>query len=99
MLGSSTVELAGVDNQVGSGLQLSPGAFIDAGSLLGQGCAAHRAGNTSTFARAGRRGGLPASPDRPLASGTGTEAETEQALRAGDVLRVASAECGVAAGG
>jgi hypothetical protein len=97
VLGSSTVELAGVDNKVGTGLQLSPGALLDAGSLLGRGCAAHRAGKTSTFARAARRGGLPPSPDRPLTSRGG--AGTETALRAGDVLRVASAECVVAAGG
>ena len=71
MLGSSTVELAGVDNQVGSGLQLSPGAFLDAGGLLGQGCVARRTGKASTFSLAGRRGGLPPSPDRPLASRSG----------------------------
>jgi hypothetical protein len=98
VLGSSTVELAGVDNQVGSGLQLSPGAFLDAGGLLGQGCVARRAGAMSTFARAGRRGGLPPSPDRPAPSRGGTG--TGQALRAGDVLRVASAaRCRAEAGG
>ena len=34
VLGSSTVELAGVDNTVGADLQLSPGVFLDAGGLL-----------------------------------------------------------------
>jgi large exoprotein involved in heme utilization and adhesion len=94
VLGSSTVELAGVDNNVGSGLQLSPGAFLDAGGLLGQGCVARRAGKGSTFGREGK-GGLPPSPDRPLAS----SGATGPALRAGDVLRVASVGCGVTAGG
>jgi hypothetical protein len=51
VLGSSTVELAGVDNTVGTGLQVSPGAFLDAGALLGQTCAARRTGKASTFAR------------------------------------------------
>ncbi len=82
VLGNSTVELAGVDNNVGSGLQLSPGAFLDAGDLLGQGCVARRAGGGSTFARAGR-GGLPPSPDRPLASSEAAEEGARQALRAG----------------
>ena len=71
--GSSTVELAWVDNTVGTGLQVSPGAFLDAGALLGQTCAARRIGKASTFARAGRKGGLPPSPDRPLSSAGASE--------------------------
>jgi hypothetical protein len=62
-----------VDNNVGTGLQISPGAFLDAGALLGQTCAARRVGKASTFARAGRKGGLPPSPDRPLSSGSTQE--------------------------
>jgi filamentous hemagglutinin family protein len=95
VLGSSTVELAGVDNNVGTGLQVSPGAFLDAGALLGQTCAARRAGEASTLARAGR-GGLPPSPDRPLSSGGAKEqgraasAESRRLLVAGTAL---SAEC------
>ncbi len=86
--GSSTTELVGIDNEVGSGLQLPAGAFLDASGLLGQGCVARRAGKGSTIGREGK-GGLPPSPDRPLAS-SGT---ARVALRAGDVLRVASAGC------
>ena len=95
VLGSSTVELAGVDNNVGTGLQISPGAFLDAGNLLGQGCAARRTGKASSFTRAGR-GGLPPSPDRPLASGEAPErgraasAEDGRLLIAGLAL---SGEC------
>jgi hypothetical protein len=96
VLGSSTVELAGVDNNVGTGLQISPGAFLDAGALLGQTCAARRAGKASTFARAGRKGGLPPSPDRPLSSGSTAE-PTRAASAEGGRLLVAgaalSAEC------
>jgi filamentous hemagglutinin family protein len=93
--GSSTVELGGVDNTVGTGLRLSPGTFLDAGALLGQACAAGRGGKASTFARAGR-GGLPPSPDRPLASG-GTGERDRTASAEGRRLVVAgtalSAEC------
>jgi hypothetical protein len=96
--GSSTVELAGIDNQVGTGLQLAAGAFVNAGALLGESCTGRRTGETSTFARAGR-GGLPPGPDRPLASRDGPGSETEQTLRAGDVLRVAAAGCAGATGG
>jgi hypothetical protein len=91
VLGSSTVELAGLDNEVGTDLRLSPGAFLDAGALLGGGCATRRAGESSTFTRAGR-GGLPPSPDRPLASagaperGEAASAEGGRLLVAGPVL-------------
>jgi filamentous hemagglutinin family protein len=66
--GSSTVELAGVDNTVGTGLQISPGAFLDAGALLGQTCAARRSGRASSFTRAG--GGLPPRPTGRWRRGT-----------------------------
>ncbi len=78
----------------GTGLQLAPGAFLDAGALLGQTCAARRAGKASSFTRAS--GGLPPSPDRPLASGDAQEqgraasAESRRLLVAGAAL---SAEC------
>jgi filamentous hemagglutinin family protein len=85
-----TTALVGVDNDVGTGLQIAASAFLDAGGLLGQTCAARRAGASSTFARAGR-GGLPPSPDRPLAS-THT-ASSGQILLPGGILRIASAGC------
>jgi filamentous hemagglutinin family protein len=91
---STSVELTGVDNEVGSGLQLPAGAFLSADSLLGRGCAARGAGGASTFTQAGR-GGLPPSPDKPLAS---TSARPE-ALRAGSMLRMASSACGGVAAG
>jgi filamentous hemagglutinin family protein len=91
VLGSSTVELVGIDNEVGSGLQLAPGAFLDAGSLLGQSCAVTRAGRLSTFARAGR-GSLPPSPDRPLAS-TEPARASPSALVPGPLL-LAATGCG-----
>jgi hypothetical protein len=64
---SSSVVTTGLQTDLGTELQLAPGAFLDAGDLLGQGCAARRTGKASSFTRAGR-GGLPPSPDRPLAS-------------------------------
>jgi filamentous hemagglutinin family protein len=92
---SSTVETTGLQTDLGTELQLAPGAFLDAGALLGEGCAARRGGRASSFTRAGR-GGLPPSPDRPLASGDGDErgrvasAEGRRLLVAGTVL---FAEC------
>jgi hypothetical protein len=92
---SSTVETTGLQTDLGTELQLAPGAFLDAGDLLGQGCAARRAGKASSFTRAGR-GGLPPSPDRPLASGESPErgraasAEDGRPLIAGLAL---SGEC------
>jgi hypothetical protein len=91
---SSTVETTGLQTDLGTGLQLAPGAFLDAGSLLGQTCAARRAGKASSFTRAG--GGLPPSPDRPLSSGSTAEptrtasAENRRLVVAGTAL---SAEC------
>jgi hypothetical protein len=92
---SSTVETTGLQTDLGTELQLAPGAFLDAGALLGQTCAARRVGKASSFTRAG--GGLPPSPDRPLSSGRAKEptraasAEGSRLLVAGD--GALSAEC------
>jgi hypothetical protein len=67
--------------------------FLDAGRLLGQGCAARRAGRSSSFTRQGK-GGLPPSPDRPLASTAGGLGK----MRPGGALQLASG-CGPAHAG
>ena len=88
------VRLTGKQVEVGAGLQIAAGAFLDAGSLLGQTCAARRAGKASSFTRAG--GGLLPSPDRPLPSGSTAEptraasAESRRLVVAGTAL---AAEC------
>lgn len=83
--GSSAAELVDADNEVGTGLQLPAGVFLSADSLLGQSCAARRAGGASSFARAGR-GGLRPSPDRPLASTGSGRADDVTALVPGGML-------------
>ncbi len=65
--GSSSVVIAGLQNNLGSDLQLAPAAFVDVGRLLRESCATSGAAPRSTFTRGGR-GGLPPSPDRPLPS-------------------------------
>ena len=64
---SSSVVTTGVQADIGTGLQLPAGAFLDVGRLLRESCAVRGARERSTFTRSGK-GGLPPSPDRPLAS-------------------------------
>jgi hypothetical protein len=63
---SSSVETTGLQTDLGSDLQLATGTFLDADQLLRESCAA-QGSDRSTFIRTGK-GGLPPSPDRPLAS-------------------------------
>jgi large exoprotein involved in heme utilization and adhesion len=91
---SSSVVTTGVQTNIGTGLQLQAGAFVDAGRLLREGCAERGAAAAprSSFTRAGR-GGLPPSPDRPLASAPGTP--DAEAPPRGAALAAAPASAGV----
>jgi hypothetical protein len=64
--GSTKTLISGLQTNLGSDLQLSPGIFLDTNSLLQPSCA-DRGAARSTFTRSGR-GGVPAAPDRPLPS-------------------------------
>ncbi len=64
--GSTETLISGLQTNLGSDLQLSPGIFLDTNSLLQPSCA-DRGAARSTFTRSGR-GGVPAAPDRPLPS-------------------------------
>ena len=64
---SSSVTMTGVQADLGTGLQISPGAFLDVGRLLRESCAARGTEQRSSFTRAGK-GGLPVTPDRSLAA-------------------------------
>jgi filamentous hemagglutinin family protein len=63
---SSSVQISGLQTNLGSDLQISPSVFLDTNSLLQPSCA-DRGAARSTFTRSGR-GGLPVAPDRPLPS-------------------------------
>ncbi|HEX2525045.1 MAG TPA: filamentous hemagglutinin N-terminal domain-containing protein [Geminicoccus sp.] len=81
---SSSVETTGLQTDLGSELQLATGTFLDADQLLRESCAA-QGSDRSTFIRTGK-GGLPPSPDRPLASlhaapAEGTAADGEAPLQ------------------
>jgi hypothetical protein len=65
--GSSTVQIEGLQTNLGSDLQLAPAGFLDVSRLLRESCAVTGGAPRSTFTRGGR-GGLPPGPDRPLAS-------------------------------
>ena len=62
---SGTITITTREQDVAGQLAVLEGAFLDAGSLLRQRCAARRDIGASSFTGVGR-GGLPASPDGPL---------------------------------
>ena len=64
---SSSVDISGLQTNLGSDLQLPTNVFLDASRLLRDSCAASGGGPRSSFTRGGR-GGLPPAPDRPLPS-------------------------------
>ena len=64
---SNEVTIQGIESEIGSDLQVPEGAFISNDELLGESCAARSAGASSSFVSVGR-GGLPPSPERPLAA-------------------------------
>ncbi len=71
---TSSLELRGVDDELGSKLVVLPVAFLDAAALLRERCAARRDIGASSFTATGQ-GGLPPSPDQPLASAYAPPAE------------------------
>jgi filamentous hemagglutinin family protein len=82
--GSSATVISGLQTNLGSDLQLSPGIFLDVGSLLQPSCA-DRGAARSTFTRSGR-GGVPAAPDRPLPSAGADAAGVGRAAAGGTVF-------------
>jgi hypothetical protein len=100
---SSEVTVSGLENEVGARLAVTEGAFLDAGELLRERCAARGSGAAppSRFTAAGR-GGRPPDPAGPLAApyrepeeavGNGeAEAAAEPPPGAGPTLQLAVAE-------
>jgi hypothetical protein len=80
--GSSSVEISGLQTNLGSDLRLPEGTFLDVSRLLRASCAATGGGPRSSFTRGGR-GGLPPAPDRPLPS-AGAEGTAGGAGKAAD---------------
>jgi filamentous hemagglutinin family protein len=66
VVASSSVQIRGLQTNLGSELQISPSVFLDSDNLLQPSCA-DRGAARSSFSRGGR-GGLPPAPDRPLPS-------------------------------
>ena len=91
--GTTVTEIAGLQENLGSGLQLPPGAFLDTGRLLRESCASRGGGARSSFTRAGR-GGLPPAPDRPLGSAGAGEPSIDGARAGGSEPVFLSVACG-----
>jgi hypothetical protein len=83
--GSSTVQIEGLQTNLGSDLQLAPAGFLDVSRLLRESCAATGGAPRSTFTRGGR-GGLPPGPDRPLPSAGVETLEPEHLAAVGTVF-------------
>jgi large exoprotein involved in heme utilization and adhesion len=64
---TSSLELSGLDEELGAKVVVLPVGFLDASALLRERCAARRDVGASSFTAAGR-GGLPPAPDQPLGS-------------------------------
>ena len=81
---SSSVETAGLQANLGSQLRLSPGAFLDAGRLLGQGCAAAAGGALVELHAPGqRRAAALARPAARWPTGGGRDAARRGAAAGG----------------